>query len=102
MVDPVSLQNTVVRSSEVAKVQRVQDDKASLQAQAFSAELQRQTQKVEETVDSHQKTYQYDKDRKEKENPGKPASREKKNRKDGGEKPVKGEPLPGHLIDVIA
>ncbi|NSW76643.1 MAG: TetR family transcriptional regulator [Candidatus Atribacteria bacterium] len=100
MVDPVNMQNIVVRSPEIAKVQRVQDERSSLQAQAFSAELQRQAQRAEETVDSHQKTYHYDKDQqKQKENA--PFSRKK------GEEGRKEEKRPedgasGHLIDVKA
>ena len=99
MVDPVSLQNVVVRSPEIAKVQRVQDEKSSLQAQAFSAELQRQAQKVEETVDPHQKTYQYDKDRQKRDQHQVPPE-EKKHHKKEEEKPEDG--ASGHLIDVKA
>lgn len=99
MVDPVSLQNVVVRSNEVAKVQKVQDERSSLQAQAFSAELQKQTQKAEESVDSHQKTYHYDKDKKKKEENYLKRTKEKK------EKQIEKEPpddSSGHLLDVRA
>ncbi|MGC8778074.1 MAG: TetR family transcriptional regulator [Candidatus Caldatribacteriaceae bacterium] len=100
MVDPVSMQNIVVRSPEVAKVQRVQDEKSSLQAQAFSAELQRQAQKMEETVDSHQKTYHYDKDQQKREEGHLPSERKKRKGHPGEEGPE--ENASGHLIDVKA
>ncbi|MEN3185151.1 MAG: TetR family transcriptional regulator [Atribacterota bacterium] len=100
MVDPVNMQNIVVRSPEIAKVQRVQDEKSSLQAQAFSAELQRQAQRAEETVDSHQKTYHYDKDQ-QKQKDGTPLSKNRGKRDQKEEKRLEdGES--GHLIDVKA
>lgn len=99
MVDPVSLQNVVVRSNEIARVQRVQDERSSLQAQAFFAELQRQAQKAEESVDSHQKTYHYDKDKKNKEENHPEGMKKKK--EEQGEKGSPGDSS-GHLLDVRA
>ncbi|MDK2896289.1 MAG: hypothetical protein PWP04_409 [Candidatus Atribacteria bacterium] len=50
MVDPLSLQNVIVRSHEVAKVQKISQGGTEEQALAFAQELTKKAQKAEENI----------------------------------------------------
>jgi len=55
MVEPVHMQNAVVRVGEVAKIQNVREHVPELQGAAFSQELKRQTERTTEEVTSSPK-----------------------------------------------
>ncbi|MDI3543363.1 MAG: hypothetical protein PWP57_968 [Candidatus Atribacteria bacterium] len=62
MVDPVSMQNIVIRSPEVARIQKVEDNASTLSSYALAQEAQDESQKVEREVIPSPETDRYTKE----------------------------------------
>lgn len=62
MVDPVSMQNVVIRSPEVARIQKVEDNASMLSSYALTQEAQDESQKVEREVIPSPETDRYTKE----------------------------------------
>ena len=106
MVDPISLQNVVIRSHEVVRIQKAQEDGTQLQIKSFARAMDEQTKKAEEDVNE---TPQAEKNRirQEKEKEGekrKQSDAERDNKQESGEEPGHGFPEDdtGQCIDVKA
>jgi len=101
MVDSVSMQNIVIRSPEVARIQKVEDNASTLSSYALAQEAQDESQKVEREVIPSPETDRYPKEEKKKEerdmiDTEKKEKKEKK--KEKKQLDVKGDK--GNIVDV--
>lgn len=104
MVDPVSMQNVVIRSPEVARIQKVENDASTLSSYALAQEIQGQAQKVEREVIPSPETDRYTREeegKKRKEGDVVDAAdAEKKKKQEKQEKQLDVKEEKGNIIDI--